>query len=124
VGIQVEFKGGKFHIPEMDVIVHKIQGHGAVIGIEYRSPRLHGHCPFELIGRNLFGNIDHQIAFDPLLHGIDVVGPYPVVHEFINGILHGLEHLLVGTLNLLTDYLHIAPELLCGSSCHHPEESN
>jgi hypothetical protein len=41
-----------------------------------------------------------------------MIGPYAVVHEFVNGILQGLENLLIGTLYLLTHHLHIAPEFL------------
>jgi hypothetical protein len=41
-----------------------------------------------------------------------MIGPNPVIHKLINGILQSLIYLLIGALDLLTYYLHIAPELL------------
>jgi hypothetical protein len=41
-----------------------------------------------------------------------MVGPNPVIHKLVNGILHGLENLFVGSLDLLTHHLDIAPEFL------------
>jgi hypothetical protein len=41
-----------------------------------------------------------------------MVSPHTVVHKLVNGILKGLVNLLIGTLDLLTHHLHIAPEFL------------
>jgi hypothetical protein len=95
------------------VIIHEVERYRIVVGVEYRPPGLDGKGPLEFIRRGLFGDIDHHVAFDPLLHGIDMGGPHPVVHEFVDGILQRLENLLVGALNLLAYHLYIAPEFLC-----------
>ena len=97
----------------MDVIVHEIEHGGLIIGIEDRTCGLYGEGSLEFVRGGLFSDIEQQVALDPFIHGIDMIGRDPVVHKLVYGILKGLENLLVAALNLLTDNLYIASQLLC-----------
>jgi hypothetical protein len=100
----------------MDVIVNKIKYGCGVVGIKDRSAGLNRQGAFKLIGRYLLGDIEHHVAFNALLRRINMVGPYPVVHELINGILQCLKYLFIGSLDLLTHHLNITSQFLskCG----------
>jgi hypothetical protein len=102
-----EFKRLKFLVPDIKIIIEVIQYDRIVRTSVHGPPALDLYGAPELIGRNLFVEIDINVAFNPFCRGIYMTGPCPVVHKFVNGILEGLENLLVGTLNLLGNHLHV-----------------
>jgi hypothetical protein len=112
VRIEVKLKRSELHISELNVVINEVQGSRSIVGIKNGPAGLNRKGALELIGGGLFGNINHKVALDPFFHGINTVGPNPVIHKFINGILKGLKNLFIGALDLLTNHLNVTPEFL------------
>jgi hypothetical protein len=102
----------EFDIPELKIVIHKIQ-HRRIIGcIEYRTFQLNLDSSSELISRKLVGKVYNNIAVDPFGIAENMIGPDGIVHEFIDITLHRFKNLAVGTLNFLSRNLNITVKLL------------
>jgi hypothetical protein len=98
-----------FRVLEIEVIVNVVQDNRVVTGIEDRTLSLDSEGALELIVAHHIGQIEKDVAFNPLIVAEFIIRPCGIIHELSNCGLHGLENLFIGSWYFTGYDLNITP---------------